>query len=94
MAVIGALLVVGGVVLLFVPGPGLLVVVFGLALLVGISAGLARALDRSEPVVRWWAARAKAWWSQASIATRIATCAFGAGIAGVAVYGAYRLWIG
>jgi hypothetical protein len=92
MAVVGALLVAGGIFLLFVPGPGLLVGFFGLALLVGISSRLARVLDRIEPVVRRWASRAKAWWSQASSATHVATCAIGVAVAGVAVYAAYRLW--
>jgi hypothetical protein len=92
MTVVGALLVAGGVVLLFVPGPGLLVAVFGLALLAGTSSRLARVLDQMEPVVRRWASRAKAWWSQASITARVATCVIGAAIAGVAIYGAYRLW--
>jgi len=92
MAVVGALLVASGVVLLFVPGPGLLVGVFGLALMVGISSRLARALDRLEPGERRRASRAQAWWSQASSVTRSASCAIGACIAGGAVYGAYRLW--
>lgn len=92
VVVVGALLVAGGVVLLFVPGPGLLVAVFGLALLSGTSARLARALDRIEPVVRQWARRARVWWSQASIAARIATSAIGAAIAGAVVYAGYRLW--
>jgi len=92
MAMVGALLVAAGVFLLFVPGPGLLVGIFGLALLVGISPRLARALDRSEPVVRGWASRAKTRWLQASSATRIAACAIGAAIAGAAVYGMYRVW--
>ena len=92
IAVVGALLVAGGVFLLFVPGPGLLVGFFGLALLAGTSARLARALDRIEPVVRRWATRAKARWSQASAATHIAIYALGAAIAGAAAYGAYRLW--
>jgi hypothetical protein len=92
MAVVGALLVAVGVFLLFVPGPGLLVGVFGLALLTGASSRLARALDRIEPVVRRWSSRGKAWWSQASIAVRIVICAIAAAIAGAAVYGAYRLW--
>jgi hypothetical protein len=93
MAVVGALLVAVGLFLLVVPGPGLLVGAFGLALLAGTSSRLARALDRLEPIVRRWASRAKTWWLQASLATRIAACAIGSAIAGAAAYGAYRLWL-
>jgi Putative transmembrane protein (PGPGW) len=46
------LLLAAGVVMLFVPGPGLLFVLFGLALLAGESTALARRLDRAEPPVR------------------------------------------
>jgi hypothetical protein len=49
---LGAVLVAGGVVLLFMPGPGLLFLVFGLALLAGESKTLAGWLDRAELPVR------------------------------------------
>ena len=50
--VVGVLLTLVGVALLFLPGPGLLVVVAGLALLAGRSKRLARLLDRAEVAVR------------------------------------------
>lgn len=93
LAVVGALLVAAGIFLLFVPGPGLLVAAFGLALLAGISRSLARVLDRAEPVVRRHAARAKAWWSRAALATKLALGALAAAIVAAAGYAAYRLWL-
>ena len=63
---LGALLVAGGIVMLFVPGPGLLVSVFGLALFAGHSRRLARALDRAEPPLRRRARAVKRWWKARS----------------------------
>lgn len=48
LVVLGSLLLAGGVVLLFIPGPGLLLIVFGLALIAGVSRRLARWMDRAE----------------------------------------------
>ncbi|HUQ04515.1 MAG TPA: PGPGW domain-containing protein [Kofleriaceae bacterium] len=49
---IGALLIAGGIFLLFVPGPGLLVMLFGVALLAGESRWLAERMDRLEIAAR------------------------------------------
>ena len=46
--VAGCILLAGGVVMLFIPGPGLLVIFFGLGLLASQSPRLARLLDRLE----------------------------------------------
>lgn len=92
LAAAGALLVASGVVLLFIPGPGLLVAAFGLALLAGVSHRLAKVLDRAEPVVRRRAKRAKAWWSRAALGVRIALIAAVVALAAAAAYAAYRLW--
>jgi UPF0716 family protein affecting phage T7 exclusion len=59
-ALVGILLVAIGIVLLFIPGPGLLVALFGLALLSSQSHMLASALDRAEPRVRDFAGRVRA----------------------------------
>ena len=91
-AIVGGLLVAGGVVLLFIPGPGLLLMVFGLALVAGVSKPLAKVLDRAEPVVRRWARAAKQWWKQAPIAVKIGIGAIALGLAGAAAYAAYRMW--
>lgn len=57
---VGIVLVAAGLVLLFIPGPGLLVGLFGFALLSSQSRILATALDRVEPRVRRLAGRVRA----------------------------------
>jgi len=57
MLIVGVLLVVGGVVLLFMPGPGSLLIVFGLALIASHSKRLSELLDRAEPAIRRTAKR-------------------------------------
>lgn len=90
----GVLMLVGGVALLFAPGPGLLLIVFGLALVAGVSRKLAAVMDRMEPPVRRGGKRAKAWWDRSALATRIALGAVAAlGAAGL-FYAMYRLWFG
>ena len=59
-ALVGIVLVAVGIVLLFIPGPGLLVAFFGFALLSSQSHVLASALDRAEPRVRHFAGRVRA----------------------------------
>jgi uncharacterized membrane protein HdeD (DUF308 family) len=49
---IGVILVLAGIVLCFIPGPGLLVMVFGFALLSSMLQPVARALDRMEVWLR------------------------------------------
>jgi UPF0716 family protein affecting phage T7 exclusion len=51
-ALVGIVLVAIGIVLLFIPGPVLLVAFFGFALLSSQSHVVASALDRAEPRVR------------------------------------------
>jgi hypothetical protein len=59
---LGVLLMAAGVVLLFIPGPGLLVMAFGLGLLAGTSRRIAKWMDRAEPRVRERWQALKAWW--------------------------------
>ena len=59
---VGVLLLAGGVVLLFMPGPGLLLIVFGLALIASHSRRLADVLDRVEPKLHRAAHRTKDHW--------------------------------
>jgi uncharacterized protein (TIGR02611 family) len=68
----GVLLIIGGLVLMPLPGPGSLIVVIGLALLAGVSRRAARLLDRGELRLRRglrWAGRR---WKRAPPAARIA----------------------
>jgi hypothetical protein len=91
MAVGGVLLLALGVVLCFVPGPGLPLLVFGLALLAGLSGSLARALDRAEPVLRHQAKKLGRGWHRLSRASQVVACALAVvGLAAVGL-GAYRL---
>lgn len=60
----GLALVVVGIVFCFLPGPGLLGVVFGLALLAGMSRWLSRMLDRAEPRIRDGLHRTNEWWHE------------------------------
>jgi uncharacterized RDD family membrane protein YckC len=50
--VVGVLLVVAGIVMLVIPGPGLVAMLFGFGLIGGSSKTIARALDRIEPGMR------------------------------------------
>lgn len=71
--VFGVVLVAAGVVMLFAPGPGWLVIFFGLGMFASESCALARFLDRTEVVVRTVAKRLRAWWRSASLPARAAT---------------------
>ena len=85
---IGAVLLAGGVVLLFIPGPGLLLIAFGGALIARQSLWLAKRLDRLELFLRRSARKARTGWRRSSLAARgaivtaAAVCAAGAGYAG------------
>ena len=91
MAIGGVLLLSLGVVLGFVPGPGLPLLVFGLALLAGLSGSLARTLDRAEPVLRDKAKQLGRGWHRLSRGSQIFAGALAVvGVAAVGL-GAYRL---
>jgi hypothetical protein len=55
-------LLVGGAVLLVVPGPGSVLIVIGAALLAEESRIVARFMDRAEVRTRRWIRGAHAWW--------------------------------
>jgi hypothetical protein len=61
---LGVLLLVGGVVLLFMPGPGIPLIIFGVALIGSHSEKLSGALDRAEPRARERGHHAKRWWQE------------------------------
>ena len=86
--VCGALLVVAGIAMCFLPGPGLLVILFGLALFGGESRRLAAWLDRLEPTLRRRAAALVSWWDRRSLLSRGAMIA----LAMVATGLAMRAW--
>ena len=81
----GVILLLAGIAMLFIPGPGILVMLFGFGLLGGESKTIARAMDRVEPALREKGRRAKRWWRFATWPRRavvIAIAALAAGIAG------------
>ncbi|MBB5036829.1 hypothetical protein [Prosthecobacter dejongeii] len=90
---LGIILSMGGVVLLGMPGPGLLVIALGLALVAGESLTLAKGMDKLELQLRKKSQQFKEWW------TRLQPLQRGLGIAAcaallVALAGcAYSLWL-
>ncbi len=91
--VVGLLLLVGGVILLFIPGPGLPLIAFGAALLAQQSLWLARVLDQLEPVLRRFARRAKSSWKKAATPLKAAIVSGAALVAAAAIYGAYLVFL-
>jgi len=67
---LGVLLLAGGVVFLFIPGPGLPLIVFGIALVASHSRRLSSMLDRAEPRMRDRGHRAASWWRARSRAQK------------------------
>lgn len=59
---LGVLLLTAGFVLLFIPGPGLPLIVFGLALVATHSKRLSELLDRAEPALRRFGHRIATGW--------------------------------
>ncbi len=77
---LGVLLVAAGVVFLFIPGPGLPLIVFGLALVATHSDRLSRDLDRFEPWLRHTGRRLAHQWRVMSRLRKtllISACAIG-----------------
>jgi hypothetical protein len=90
---LGVALLAGEIVLLFIPGPGLLVAVFGLGLVAGESGKLANLLDRAELPVRRRARSAKRWWDARSTVAKVGVVAAAVALAApIAVYFTWRLF--
>jgi hypothetical protein len=88
----GVVLLVAGVVLCFIPGPGVPVLVFGIALLAGESRVVATLLDRTEPPARRAVHRAGRWWRGLSLAAHIALIAVAVAAGAALAYGAWWFW--
>lgn len=88
---LGVLLLVGGIALLFMPGPGLLVMLFGLGLLGGQSEHLAKTLDRVEPVMRRIGRRLVQVWRRRSHRAQAAFVVVAALLCGAAGYSAWKV---
>jgi putative transmembrane protein PGPGW len=92
VSMIGILLLAGGVVLLFIPGPGLLLIAFGAGLLAQQSRWLAKRLDRLEILLRRLASRARSFWKRAATPLRAGIVAAGVLVCGAAAWAAYA-WL-
>lgn len=84
---LGILLIAAGILLLFVPGPGVIVLLVGLGVLASGSRAVARLLDRFELVARNRWQRIVNRWREASCYERIAYAVLLAGIVAVAGFG-------
>ena len=93
VTILGILLAAGGVVLLFIPGPGLLLIVFGAGLLAQRSRWLSRRLDRWEILSRRLAHRSRSFWNRATAPFRAVIVAIGVAVAGLAGYAAWVLFV-
>lgn len=89
-ALLGVVLLAGGVLFMFIPGPGLPLVVFGLALLASLSRRLAGVLDRMEMPLRHAWNVTKRRWAGLPVAAKIALGVVAAGVAGAVAYAAWR----
>ena len=85
------LLLLAGVILCFIPGPGLPLVLAGAALLANRSRTVARAMDWTESKLWKVVLPALAWWRHASIPARNAVMVLGAVVIAGAGYGAYHV---
>lgn len=88
----GLLLVVAGIAMCFLPGPGLLTILLGLAMLGGESRRLAGWLDRLEPWLRERPAAWARWWAARSLLSRGALVALALAATGLAMRAWWRLF--
>jgi hypothetical protein len=87
----GGLMVLLGLVALPAPGPGMIIIAIGGALIARESARVARVLDWVEVRLRRVLTRATRWWKRASTPKRIGLGLGAVTICGVAALGAYRV---
>jgi hypothetical protein len=92
--VLGVLLVAGGVFLWFFPGPGWLLVFFGLAMFAGYWQGLARFLDKLEVSLRRLLASGRRFWARAPVLTKALVVVVASAMVAALGYGAWILFFG
>ncbi|MEZ4421973.1 MAG: PGPGW domain-containing protein [Gemmatimonadota bacterium] len=90
---LGVVLLLAGVVALFVPGPGLLGLAFGAALIGQESERVAEALDAGELRGRAWFTRGRRWWTHTSTGARFALVLTLLLMAGGSAYGAWLAFL-
>ena len=93
LLIVGILLIAGGVILLFIPGPGLLLIAFGGALVAQQSLWMAKLLDEIELVARRMARLAARFWKASSIPVRALVVLAAAAGSAAAAYAAFVLLI-
>lgn len=91
---LGLVLLAAGVVLCFIPGPGVPVLVFGVALLAGESRVVATLLDRAEPRARRALHRASRRWRGLPRLAKVALIAVGVSAGAALAYAAWWFWFG
>ncbi len=91
---IGAILLLGGLALCLMPGPGLPLIFIGAALISERSLTAARVLDWAELKLRKAVAWGKSWWRNASPAARLAAVLIVTATFAAAGYGALRIGFG
>jgi uncharacterized protein (TIGR02611 family) len=89
----GTLVILAGVFMLAVPGPGMLVAVVGLSMLGSEFLTLARFLDWSEVKLRKMFSWARRWWKGAGWAMRTSLILLACLVAAGAIYGGYAVWM-
>jgi len=90
---LGVLLMAAGVVMLFVPGPGILFMVFGLACFGGESRWIAQRLDKGELKARAGWRWLKTRWRATSTGARVAWISLGVAVVAALGVGAWS-WLG
>jgi hypothetical protein len=91
---IAIILLAIGVVLTFIPGPGIVFYFAGAGLLAEESRLLARGLDKSELKLRQAYRWSQRWWQQAALWAKVAVVFAAACLASAACYAFYRLFFG
>lgn len=87
--VLGIALIAGGIVFCFLPGPGTVLIVFGLALVGARWARMARLMDRAEPKLRHFFHRQQHRWHAMSGSAKVSLML---ALAAIAMAGALFMW--
>src|SRR5687768_12879236 len=92
--VAGVALIAVGVVFCFLPGPGVVGIAFGLALLAGMSRAIARTMDRVEPRMRAGMERARRLWQHLSTGKRALLVGVTTIVVAMGLVVVWRGWVG
>lgn len=91
MLFVAAMVLMIGIVLLFIPGPGIPFVILGASMLAEQFRPAANALDSLEVQLRKMARRGRGWWHQSSISTKGASALLVVATIGSVGYGAFHV---